>query len=71
MELKGGRYCECRGYAASKSLNFAANDVCVCKSVSGLQGWGYGFFGKRWTGGSRLLKETSMLSLAALSNLRR
>ena len=57
MELQGGTYRECRGYAAGQCLNFVVNGFLSVKVYRGYRGGDAGFFGKGERGGSRLLKK--------------
>ena len=57
MELQGGTYRECRGYAAGQCLNFVVNGFLSVKVYRGYRGGDAGFFRERGTGESRLLKK--------------
>ena len=58
MELQGGTYRECRGYAAGQCLNFVVNGFLSVKVYRGYKGAVAGFFsGKGGRGESRLLKK--------------
>ena len=46
MELQGGTYRECRGYAAGQCLNFVVNGFLSVKVYRGYRGGDAGFFGK-------------------------